>query len=390
MNKKTFFVLVATMFISMLGMGIVTPFLPAYARELNASNLQIGLVQSAFSITGIFTLLFVGRLSDKFGRKIFLVIGLGILALSSLGLMYAKTPEMLILMRLVQGLGASAHLPIAQAYLGDITPEGNEGKWMGYFNAIMFAGIGAGPLLGGVLADNFSIPTTFMVMAVMNALGLIAVMIYLKEMPRKVATRTEHNSVWAPLRSRVMDGVMVQRTMTGVGTSVMMAFLPIVAEERLGLSLTLIGVLMALRTPVSLLQSFTGRLADRWNRRWMVVDGSLIAMVGLAVLPFTGGFWTLAAAYFALTVGQSVAMPAANAYVVEEGRTYGMGLCMTYFTMAMQVGNSVGAVALGYVGDLVGLDWTFYLAAFFLFASSVLFFFIVRKKDSPRIIRTVV
>ncbi len=382
MNKKAFFVLVATMFISMLGMGIVSPFLPIYAEQLGASNLEIGLVQSAFSITGIFTLLFVGRLSDRYGRKMFLLGGLAILGLSSIGLMYTTTPWQLIGMRFIQGLGASAHLPIAQAYLGDITPEGNEGKWMGYFNAVLFAGMGAGPLLGGVLSDAFSIETTFLVMAVLNFLGLLATFIYLKEMPRKVAISREHGSVMAPLKSRVMLGVLVQRMTTGIGTSSMMAFIPIFADVRLGLSATLIGVLMAMRTPVSILQSYTGALADRLNRRWMVIQGSLVAMAALALLPLSGGFWLLMAAYVGVTLGQSYAMPATNAYVVQEGRTYGMGICMTYFMMAMQIGNGIGPIILGYIADSFSLPWVFYVAGFVLLISTVLFYFMVKDKDS--------
>lgn len=386
MNKKVFFVLVATMFISMLGMGIVSPFLPIYAEQLGASNMEIGLVQSAFSITGIFTLLFVGRLSDRLGRKVFLLGGLAILGISSVGLMYTTTPWQLIGMRFIQGLGASAHLPIAQAYLGDITPEGNEGKWMGYFNAVLFAGMGAGPLLGGVLSDAFSISTTFLVMAILNFLGLFATIMFLKEMPRKVAISKEHGSVMAPLKSRVMFGVLVQRMTTGIGTSSLMAFIPIFADVRLGLSATLIGVLMAMRTPVSILQSYTGRLADRLNRRWMVINGSLVAMVAIAFLPLTGGFWLLMLVYVAITVGQSYAMPAANAYVVQEGRTFGMGLCMTYFMMAMQIGNGIGPIILGYIADALSLSWAFYIAALCLAISSVLFFFMVKDKDSRAIV----
>jgi DHA1 family multidrug resistance protein-like MFS transporter len=218
MNKKAFIVLVATMFISMLAMGIVSPFLPIYAEDLGASNLEIGLIQASFSIAGIGTLLFVGRWSDRLGRKPFLLIGLTVLTLSSVGLIYADSPLLLIIIRFIQGLGATAHLPIAQAYLGDITPEGGEGRWMGYFNAVMFAGLGAGPLLGGLIADAYSIPTTFLLMAILNFLGLVATMIYLKEMPRKVAAK-ENSSLLAPLKSRVMLGVLVQRMTSGIGTS---------------------------------------------------------------------------------------------------------------------------------------------------------------------------
>ena len=84
MNKKAFIVLVGSMFVSMLGMGIMTPFLPVYADELGATSLQVGMVQAMFSVAGLGTLLFVGRLSDRFGRKLFLSAGLFILGVSSL------------------------------------------------------------------------------------------------------------------------------------------------------------------------------------------------------------------------------------------------------------------------------------------------------------------
>jgi DHA1 family multidrug resistance protein-like MFS transporter len=371
MNKKAFIVLVSTMFISMLAMGIVSPFLPIYAEELGASNLEIGLVQASFSIAGIGTLLFVGRWSDRLGRKPFLITGLVILTLSSVGLMYANTPLLLIIIRFIQGLGATAHLPIAQAYLGDITPKGSEGKWMGYFNAVLFAGVGAGPLLGGLIADIYSIVTTFLLMAILNFLGLVATMIYLKEMPRKTATE-EHSSIIAPLKSRVMRGVLVQRMTNGIGTSALMTYIPIFANK-IGITTGLIGIL---------LQTYSGTLADKWNRRWMVIQGSLFSMVTIALVPITGGFWSLLIVYVAVTLGQSYAMPAATAYMVQEGRTYGMGICMTYFMMAMQVGNGVGPIALGFVADCVSLDWAFYSAAIALFISSFIFLFTIKDSDS--------
>jgi DHA1 family multidrug resistance protein-like MFS transporter len=380
MNKKAFIVLVATMFISMLAMGIVSPFLPIYAEELGASNLQIGLIQASYSAAGIGALLFVGRWSDRLGRKPFLLIGLTVLTLSSVGLMYAASPLLLVIMRFIQGLGAAAHLPIAQAYLGDITPEGGEGRWMGYFNAVMFAGLGAGPLLGGLIADAYSIPTTFLLMAILNFLGLVATMIYLKEMPRKVAAK-ENSSLLAPLKSRVMLGVLVQRMTSGIGTSTLMTYVPVFANK-LGITTGLIGILIATRTPVSLLQTYSGALADKWNRRWMVIQGSLFSMIMIALVPITGGFLSLLFVYLAVTLGQSYAMPANTAYMVQEGRTYGMGICMTYFMMAMRLGNGIGPIVLGFIADLISLDWAFYSAAIALLISSVIFFFMIKDSDS--------
>jgi MFS transporter, DHA1 family, multidrug resistance protein len=362
MNRKAFIVLVASMFISMLGLGIVSPFLPIYASNLGASTMQVGLVQAGFSITGIGTLLFIGRLSDRFGRKSFLIGGLSILAVSSLGLMHSTSPIQLIVWRFIQGLGASAHMPIAQAYLGDIAPRGSEGRWMGYFNAVLFAGMGAGPLLGGVITDAFNIQATFLFMAILTTLGLLATIIFLKEMPRKKAGM-ENVSYLAPLKSRSMRGVLSYNMTSGIGIACLMAFMPLYADQRLGLSASLIGILLAARSPVAILQSYTGRLADRWNRRSMVLYGSILSIVAIAVLPLTGGFWLLLTAYLLVAFGQTLGMPAANAYVVQEGRHYGMGAAMTMFMMSMNIGMGLGPVVLGRIADYIGLNSVFYLSA---------------------------
>ncbi len=378
MNRKAFIVLVGSMFISMMGMGLVTPFLPIYANTMGANGVEVGLIQAAFSITGIGTLLFVGRLSDRYGRKSFLSGGLTILAIASFGLLYATRPLHLILWRFFQGLGASAHLPIAQAYLGDITPKGSEGKWMGYFNAVLFAGLGAGPLLGGVIADAFSMKASFLIMALLNILGLIATLIFLKEMPRKIAAR-EHASYMAPLKSRIMRGIFIYRMTAGVGTASLMAFVPLFAELKIGLSTTLIGIVLATRTPASIVQSYTGKLADRWNRRSMVFWGGMATVFTTILLPQTGRFWTLMIVYILITLGQSFGIPASNAYIVDEGRTYGMGASMTMFMLAMQIGNGIGPVALGDVYDRLGLNAVFYSAAAVMASGIVVCDWILRR-----------
>ncbi len=377
MNRKAFVVLVGSMFISMLGMGIVSPFLPIYANTLGASSTEVGLIQSAFSIAGIGTLLFVGRLSDRFGRKPFLSSGLAIFSISSVGLIFANDPIHLIMWRFIQGLGSSAHLPIAQAYLGDITPEGNEGKWMGTFNSVLYAGIGAGPLVGGILKDAFSIKTCFMFMAVLNCLALAATLTFLKEMPRRIAKR-EHGAFFAPLKSRVMRGVLSYNMTTGMATASVMAFMPLFADVRLGLKASLIGLVLAARSPVSVLQSYTGRLADRWNRRLMVVGGGLASIIAISLLPATGEFWLLFAAYISMTLGQAFGVPASNAFVVQEGRTYGMGASLTMFMLAMHVGTGLGPVALGAIADRLGLESVFYTASLCMAIGLIVFALLLR------------
>jgi DHA1 family multidrug resistance protein-like MFS transporter len=363
MDKKAFFVLVSTMLISMLGFGIVVPLLPIYAEQMGASDLQIGLINAGFSLMVLVMLPIMGPLSDRFGRKVFLCTGLAILTVASLSFIWAQTPTQLILVRIFQGIGASMHLPIAQAYLGDITPKGEEGKWMGHFNAILFSSMSIGPLFGGVLTDLFSATTTFLVMSALCLIGLIAALIFLPEVAKRVVAQRQ-GSVFEGLRkSRIIRGIFAFRTTVGFSNACIMTFLPVFASEKLGLSILLIGVLIASRTPLSFLQSYTGGLADRHNRRALVIIGSLASIIFIALIPLSVGFWSVLIIYALLAIGVAFAMPAATAYVVEEGRIFGMGASMALFMMAMQIGNGFGPVILGSIADFMGLESAFYAAA---------------------------
>jgi MFS family permease len=129
---------------------------------------------------------------------------------------------------------------------------------------------------------------------------------------------------------------------------------------------------------VSILQTYTGRLADRWNRRSMVIWGGAAGAIAVALLPLTNGFWTLLLAYVSAALGQAFGMPASNAYVVNEGRTYGMGASMTMYMMAMNIGNGIGPVALGGIADWLRIESAFHAAGICMAAGSVLFALIVR------------
>jgi MFS family permease len=160
-----------------------------------------------------------------------------------------------------------------------------------------------------------------------------------------------------------------------------MAFVPLFADLRIGLSASLIGILLAVRSPVSILQSYTGRLADKWNRRSMVIAGGLTSMIAVALLPLSGAFWPLLLIYVSVTLGQAFGVPAANAYVVHEGRTYGMGASMTMYMMAMHIGTGVGPVALGGIADWLGLNSVFYSASICMAVGIIFFASTVRSNS---------
>ena len=161
-EKKIFATLFFAIFATVTGVGIVVPLLPVYAHDLGASGFLIGMIFGAFSLARALCLPYFGRLSDVKGRKPLIVPGLLAYAIISLGFIFFKEINALIVLRFFQGIASAMLMPVIQAYIGDITPAGNESFSMGLFNMSMFSGLSLGPLLGGVIHDRFSLETSFL------------------------------------------------------------------------------------------------------------------------------------------------------------------------------------------------------------------------------------
>jgi DHA1 family multidrug resistance protein-like MFS transporter len=125
--------------------------------NLGATGITLGLMTAAFSISQGIIQPVVGSLSDRHGRKRFLVTGL--LLYAAVGVIYtlAASIKHLILIRILHGIGSAMIVPIVMAYIGDMAPQGQEGKYMGMLNIAIFAGIGVGPVLGGLFLDTMGI-----------------------------------------------------------------------------------------------------------------------------------------------------------------------------------------------------------------------------------------
>jgi len=364
MIKKIFPILALCVFSSMLGVGIIAPLLPLYAENMGASGIWIGIIFAGFSISRVIFLPIIGRLSDRSGRKLFICIGLFIYAIISLGYIWADTVSQLVLVRLIQGAAAGMIIPIAQAYVGDLSPEGKEGKWMGYFHTAFFAGFGFGPLMGGTLTDHFGMDVGFYSMGGLNLLAFLIAVFFLPEIRRGKITTNPHLSLKEMSTSGIVKGLFSFRLSFSLGRGAFFCFLPIFAAVYLGLSPTLIGILLAVNILLMALpQVYSGNIADRFNRRVLVVLGSLTNLIFLALIPLMHSFWQLLGLCALLGLSGAISLPAASALVVDEGRRFGMGATITIIAMAMSIGLAIGPLIGGVVADFVSINSVFYFAA---------------------------
>jgi len=380
MIYKVFPILAISIFACMLGSGIVVPLLPLYAESLGASGLWLGLVFAAFPVARTLITPVIGRLSDRKGRKQFITTGLFAYGIISFIFIWTNTVLQLVVLRFLHGLAGALILPIAQAYVGDISPKGEEGRWMGYANAAFFSGFGFGPLMGGVLAEHLGMGIAFLAMGSLSLIAFFIAVFFLPEIMRK-RSASSYPSLKDIGRSGMMSGLFVFRLNLTLGRSIFFIFLPLLGAVNLGLSPSMVGILLSSHVLLmSLLGIPMGRIADRFSRRFLVVIGCVISFIFLVAVPFGNSFNLLLALAVLGSLGSAMSVAAGTALAVDEGRKYGMGSSIALFSVALSLGMVVGPIAGGTITDIAGINSAFFFGAAMTLLGAGLFISLSRRQ----------
>ena len=363
---KTFASLFFAVAVAMLGIGIIAPILPLYVETFSASGLMIGIIMGSFSLSRGLLGPFVGRLSDRIGRKRFILAGLGIFTVISLFYSLAGTIWQLILVRIFQGAASVMVTPIAQGYVGDITPIGQEGRMMNLFYSSMFIGVGVGPLLGGVLTDLWSYHAAFAGMGILSALSLLLIAVTLPTdhgQAKKLPEEQRPRSI-IPLRqiakNDAVKAILAYVATRGFWRQGFNTFYPLFAVSMLGWSASEVGYIMSgYFIAGGLFQIPFGFLADRWPRNPQIILGSFAAPLMLLLIPFMRSFARVMAVVFSIGMLSAFSRASILAIRTELGRTHGMATLAGLHGSAFASGQMIGPVVCGVVVDVFGLSAVF-------------------------------
>ncbi len=387
-DRKIFGTLFFSIFAAVTGVGIVVPLLPVYAHDLGASGLYIGLIFGAFSLSRTIFLPYFGRSSDKKGRKPFIVTGLFSYAVISVAFILSTGIESLIVIRFVQGITSAMIMPVVQAYVGDITPEGKEGWVMGLFNMSLFIGLSAGPLIGGVLKDRFSLQGAFVCMGALSIVGFVLSLVFLPPRTEERVVKKGRPPVgWSPILSdRTIAGLFLFRLAYTACIGILWGFLPVFADIEFSISASAIGILVMLGVFVSgVVHVPMGWLADRLNRKAMVILGGLLVTWAVYAFNHATGFRDMFWASVVFGLGGGIAMPALMAAAVLRGsRIEAMGSVMALLTVGHSLGMLIGSVLAGMMMDWFQLRHAFILGALFMAAGTFLFVAFTWNADLSR------
>lgn len=387
MQKSILLTILSAIFIVFVGMGIIAPILPIYAEELGATGFALGIIMAAYAVSGGLLQPFVGTLSDRYGRKRFLIAGLIMFGLTGYVYTIAGSVTQLVLIRFFHGAGSALIFPIAMAYIIDASAEDTVGKYMGWFNIAIFTGIGAGPILGGFFLDLMGKNAGFYAMAL---LSLVSAALVIAILPgRDPSSVTE-----APVRifslfrrmmqSRRVRGILLARMATMIIMVPTFAFLPLLMTRQMGASGSEIGMVIACRTLVNaIFQVPFGKLADSRDQNLLLLAGTVLIGVTMCCVPFATGFVPLLLLFAVIGLGEAISWPAMGALAATEGKKFGQGSMMGVFNMAMNLGVFIGAMGVGALVDLFSIDWAFYAVGIALILCAVTAAAMIKNPSVP-------
>jgi MFS family permease len=349
-------VLFLTVFLDLLGFGMVIPILPLYAEKLHASDLQTGFLLAIYSIMQLFFSPIWGRLSDARGRRPVLLVSILGSCGSQLGYAFAPSLPWLIVARGFAGL-CGANVTAAQAYIADCTGARERAAGMGMLGAAMGLGFVFGPALGGLLSQ-WSPTLPFLVSGGLAAVNFVWALIVLRE-PRPAAERTEARRLtWAGLVQTVSTprllALMVLFFVVTFGFANLESTFSFYLERefgygrrQIGYVFTYIGVLMIL-----VQGGLVRRLVPRFGERALVITGTLLMGAGFLLQYVAATQGLLFAAVAVIAVGNGLNTPSLSSLIsrAASGHEQGgvLGVSQACGAFARVVGPLVGTWTLGF------------------------------------------
>jgi MFS family permease len=361
-------VLTAVAFAVALGFGIVAPAIPLFAKSFGVSNYAASSVVSVFAIMRFVSAPLNGRIVDRFGERISLAVGIGVVALSSLFAGFSGSFGQLLVLRGVGGVGSSLFTVASTSLLLRVVSADQRGRATGAYQAgFLFGGI-SGPAFGGQLTAWSLRAPFFVYSATLFVAGTIAT-VYLARttlQAREAAAGTLHapTPFGTAFRNPAYRAALVTNFANGWAVfGVRAALVPLFVAESLHLGPQTTGNGLVVSSIVQALVLIpAGRLVDQGGRRPFMRAGSLLGMAAGLCLAFAGSGWAFMGA-MALFGAGSAMLAVASAAVVGDVIGGRGGTAVAAYQMSADAGTFAGPQAAGKLSDVYSFEAAFLLTA---------------------------
>jgi multidrug resistance protein len=379
-------------FIDLLGFGILIPILPSFSvKELHIDESAIGIAIAIYSFVQFLFNPVLGKLSDKYGRKPVIVVCLFLNAMGYIVFAFTHSYLMLLASRVIAGIGGSS-IGVAQAYIADVTTRENRSKGMGLIGAAFGLGFVFGPLIGGLLS-SYGYAITGYVAAGFSIIAFILTIFYLPESLKKNQSIEQTQN---QLKRKIFDFAAMKKILQkpDLAILVLLFFILTFSFANIYGTFALLGLKVYGFTDMqngymfgivgltsAIVQGgLIGRINKLMSKKLILVIGSLLIMVALAMIPYAGTFLGLAIVSIVLSYGTGTFQPTVLSLIsevtseTEQGITLGINQSLSSFARVL------GPLWGGFAFEYLGYPFPFLTGAAFTFIIFLLTVFYLPKK----------
>ncbi|MBI5954731.1 MAG: MFS transporter [Chloroflexi bacterium] len=365
-SRKNLFILSFTLLVVMLGYGMVMPIMPFYIEHFGAGGTELGWLMSTYSLMQLVSAPLWGILSDRYGRKPILSVGVLGYAVTLFMFGLAKSFAMLFIARSLSGILSSATMPTAMAYIGDNTPQQEKSKGMGQLGAMVGVGVILGPLMGGLLStDSLSLP-----FFIGSGLAFLALLLVIFLLPESRVPKSDTGKQASPTREvylRILfspAGILLLLIfIMSFGMTNFQGMIGLYVVDKLAFDTTQVGTIWMLMGGILILAQggLVGPLTKKFGDLNLVKVGLLGGSIGFVLVALAMNYITvmLALGFFILSL--ALIGPALNSYISNfageaQGTVMGLNSAMT------SLGRVVGPLWGGCIYD-INIEYPFYSGA---------------------------
>lgn len=389
MNKKaSLTVIFLTIFIDLMGFGILIPILPTFAtKELGVSDFGIGAVIAIYSLMQFFFNPLLGKLSDKIGRRPLILVTQLLTAVAYLMFSFSTTFWILFFSRLLAGLGGS-NIAVAQAYIADITSKDERTKGMGIIGAAFGLGFVFGPLIGAFLSKYGYAVAGYG----SAAFSLMAFVFAYFKLPESLKVKKDFK-----FEIKLFDIKSIKRItrIPDVGFMMLLFFIIIFSVSNIYGTFALLGYKIYHFTDQQngILFGISGivgaviqggvmrRLSTVMSERSLILIGAVFLMFGIGLMPYGQNFLGVSLVISALGVGSGILQPLLLSMISkyspdnEQGEILGMN--QSFSSMARVLGPLWG----GFAYEFIGYQYPFLTGGFFTLVTLILALVFLKNLD---------
>jgi ACDE family multidrug resistance protein len=357
-------VLFGVTLMAVLGVSSITPALPEIRDAFGITSGQVGLLITVFTLPGVALTPVLGVLSDRHGRRKILVPALLLFGVAGGLCAFARGFELLLGLRLLQGMGAAALGTLNVTVIGDIFTGHERSAALGYNSSVLSVGTASYPAIGGALATlGWFYPFALAFLAVPVGL-LVLYSLHNPEPHNDQRLREYFGDVFSRLKDREVLGLLGVSLLTFIILfGPQLTFLPILMDERFGAPSYLRGaILSGASLTTALTSTQLGALTSRINERTLLKIAFVLYAAGLVLVALVPNMWLLLVPAVLFGVAQGINLPNVfsllNAHAPSENR----GAFMAANGMSLRAGQTIGPLLMAATAGTLGLTGA-YLAA---------------------------